>query len=82
MNRPTRNRKQRAAKASQEQELEVVEVPRIARRAIALVNQELQNTIGEAAALLKLDPKDGWQLSQDFASFVRAVPKRVQKEKY
>ncbi|KKN23257.1 hypothetical protein LCGC14_0906710 [marine sediment metagenome] len=48
-------------------------IPNIARRAIALVNQELQNTVAEAAELVGADLKDGWELSPDASGFVRGV---------
>ena len=49
-------------------------LPNIARRAIALVNVELQKTILEAAELVDANPKEGWKLTEDGSAFVRPKP--------
>ncbi len=48
-------------------------LPRIAQRAIALVNVELQKTILEAAALQEVNVNldDGWRLNADMSAFVK-----------
>ena len=54
-------------------------LPKIARRAIALVNAELQTTIMEAAELIGLDLKEGWQLDLNTMAFVRPKPDKPEK---
>jgi len=58
-------------KMPDENKVETLELPKIAKRAIAMVNAEMQRTVMEAAELVGADLQDGWKLSQDGMSFTR-----------
>ena len=59
---------------------EIKPLPKIARRAIALVNVELQKTILEAAELVDADPKEGWKLTDDMSAFVKDDPPKGKQD--
>lgn len=58
-----------------EMKTESVEVPKVMRRAIAMVSAELRSTIAEAAEALGIDQRDGWKLKLDMTAFERRVKK-------
>ena len=73
--RPTRKTKRAAKPATKPSAPATPErkpLPLIARRALALVNVELQKTILEAAQLVGVNPADGWKITSDFSAFVKS----------
>lgn len=54
-------------------------LPNIARRAIALVNVEMQKTILEAAELVDANLAEGWRLTSDGSAFVREMAEEPSK---